>query len=128
FLLFTVQICSGQSEVSGPGFDPTPVSLAHSQEFQTRAITSLCLFRSRRLHGLQISPDGMSVAFVLVQALAATNSYRTGLFVVRTGTKHVITELGTAGPPEFDTSGQLLSVPPRWSPDSRYITLCLAFN
>lgn len=70
----------------------------------------------------------MSVAFVLVQALAATNSYRTGLFVVSTTTKEPITELGTAGPPEFDSSGQLLSVPPQWSPDSKYITSCLVFN
>ncbi|HSE20318.1 MAG TPA: hypothetical protein VLB68_01635, partial [Pyrinomonadaceae bacterium] len=128
FLLLTAQICFGQAEVTGPGFDPTPVRLAHSQEFQKRAITSLDLLQIRRLNGLQISPDGMSVAFVLVQALAATNSYRTGLFVVSTTTKHVITELGTAGPPEFDSSGQLLSVPPQWSPDSKYITLLLAFN
>jgi dipeptidyl aminopeptidase/acylaminoacyl peptidase len=128
FLLLTAQMCFGQSEVPGPGFDPTPVSLAPSQEFQKRAVTSLDLLQIRRLAGLQISPDGTSIAFVLVQALAATNSYRTGLFVVSTSNKQVITELGSAGPPEFDSSGQVLSVPPQWSPDSKYVTSFLVFN
>jgi len=126
--LLALQICVGQSEIREPGFDPTPVSMAHSGKFSRRTITSLDLLQMRRVAGLQISPDGASIAFVLVQAVSATNSYRSGLFVLSTISKQAVTELGTAGPPEFDSSGQLLSVPPQWSPDSKYLTLRFSFN
>jgi len=122
------QICFGQSGISGPGFDPTPVKLAPSKKFSRRAISSLDLLQMRRLAGVQIAPDGTAIAFVLVQAVPTTNSYRSGLFVVSTSSTRAVTELGTAGPPEFDASGQLVSVPPQWSPDSKYITLCFVFN
>ena len=53
------------------------------------------LLTLRDIHGIQISPDGKYVAFVLGQAVYETNHYRTGMFVIGTekGSKPV--SLGT---------------------------------
>ena len=69
---------------AGPGFDPTPVVIPLVARIAPRAITSMDLLTLRDLHGIQISPDGKNVAFVLGQAVYETNSYRSGLFVVGT--------------------------------------------
>ncbi|HET6863455.1 MAG TPA: Atxe2 family lasso peptide isopeptidase [Pyrinomonadaceae bacterium] len=127
-VFLSASICSGQSELSAHGFDPTPVKLGKFEKAPKRAITSLDLLQMRRVLGVKISPDGKSIAFVLVQALVATNSYRTGLFVASTSDKNKVAEFGSAGPPEFDSLGQLLSIAPQWSPDSSYVTLCLPSN
>jgi dipeptidyl aminopeptidase/acylaminoacyl peptidase len=86
------------------------------------------LLTIRDLHGLQISPDGKSVAFVVGQAVYETNSYRSGLFVVGTSIGSIPVSLGTAGPPRWDSIGQWLPEPPQWSPDSRYVTYRLKTN
>jgi dipeptidyl aminopeptidase/acylaminoacyl peptidase len=79
------------------------------------------LLTLRDLHGIQISPDGKRVAFVLGQAVYESNSYRTGLFVVGTqeGSKPV--SLGTAGPPRWALENQWPPEAPQWSPDSNEI-------
>lgn len=111
-----------QSEVRGPGFDPTPVQIPPIVNEVRRPITSMDLLTIRDLKGVQISPDGKSVAFVVSQAVYETNSYRTGLFVVGTepGSKPV--NLGSGGPPRWSEVGEYLTESPSWSPDSRYIT------
>jgi dipeptidyl aminopeptidase/acylaminoacyl peptidase len=106
---------------SGPGFDPTPVEIPDIPRTAPRPVTSMDLLTLRDLHGIQISPDGKHVAFVLGQAVYETNSYRTGLFVVGTqeGSKPI--NLGTAGPPRWDHINQWSTEAPQWSPDSNEI-------
>jgi dipeptidyl aminopeptidase/acylaminoacyl peptidase len=106
---------------SGPGFDPTPVEIPGIHKSAPRPVTSMDLLTLCDLHGIQISPDGKHVAFVLGQAVYETNSYRTGLFVVGTegGSKPV--SLGTAGPPRWDHINQWLPEAPQWSPESTEI-------
>jgi dipeptidyl aminopeptidase/acylaminoacyl peptidase len=106
---------------SGPGFDPTPVEIPDIHKTVPRPVTSRDLLTLRDLHGIQISPDGRHVAFVLGQAVEESNSYRTGLFVVGTkeGSKPI--NLGTAGPPRWDSINQWLPEAPQWSPDSTQI-------
>jgi dipeptidyl aminopeptidase/acylaminoacyl peptidase len=116
---------SALAQLTGPGFDPTPVEIPNIQKTVPRPVTSMDLLKLRDLHGIRISPDGKYVAFVLGQATYETNSYRSGLFVVSTekGSKPI--SLGTAGPPHWDNMNQWLSEDPQWSPDSRYIYRCL---
>ena len=73
------------------------------------------LLTLRDLHGIQMSPDGKYVAFVLGQAVYETNRYRSGMFVIGTekGSKPV--SLGTAGPPRWDEIKQWLPENPVWS-------------
>lgn len=104
-----------------PGFDPTPVQLPVVTKAAPRAITSMNLLNLRDLKGVQISPDGKSVAFVVQEAMYESNSYRTGLFVVGTEPGSRIISLGSAGPPRWDMINQSMSDPTAWSPDSRYI-------
>jgi dipeptidyl aminopeptidase/acylaminoacyl peptidase len=106
---------------SGPGFDPTPVEIPDVRKTALRPVTSMDLLTLRDLHGIQISPDGKHVAFVVGQAVYESNSYRTGLFVVGTqeGSKPV--SLGTAGPPHWALENQWLAEAPQWSPDSKEI-------
>jgi dipeptidyl aminopeptidase/acylaminoacyl peptidase len=106
---------------SSPGFDPTPVEIPDIHKTVPRPVTSMDLLTLRDLHGIQISPDGRHVAFVLGQAVEESNSYRTGLFVVGTkeGSKPI--NLGTAGPPHWDSIDQWLPEAPQWSPDSTQI-------
>ena len=115
--------------VSKPGFDPAPVKL----EFVTRTtsprpITSMDLLTIRDLKGMQISPDGRKLVFVLVQAVYETNSYRSGLFVVDTTAGSLPVNLGTAGPPRFDQIGQLSNYSVAWSPDGQWITCLINQN
>ena len=105
----------------GPGFDPTPLEIPEIHKTALRPMTSMDLLQLRDLHGIQISPDGKYVAFVLGQAVYESNSYRTGLFVVRTreGSKPI--SLGSAGPPHWDYINQWAPEAPQWSPDSSEI-------
>ena len=115
--------------VSGPGFDPTPVRIELVTRSTTpRPITSMDLLTMRDLKGVQISPDGTKVAFVVVQAVYETNSYRSGLFVVDSAPGSVPVSIGTVGPPRFDPVGQLSAYAVTWSPDSRYITCLMKHN
>src|SRR6266481_4536509 len=54
-----------RNEVRGPGFDPTPVQIPPAMLGPRRSISSMDLLTIRDLKGVQISPDGKSVAFVL---------------------------------------------------------------
>jgi len=112
---------SALAQLTGPGFDPTPVEIPNIPKTMPHPVTSMDLLKLRDLHGIQISPDGKYVAFVLGQATYETNSYRSGLFVVSTekGSKPV--SLGTAGPPSWDSMNQWPSENPQWSADSKYI-------
>lgn len=130
-LLFTLCVgltpltSTGQERiVSAPGFDATPVKIDPVRRSAPRPITSMELLTIRDLKGMQISPDGKSVAYVVVEAVYETNSYRSALFVVGTDHDSLPVNLGTAGPPSFDPIGQLRNYTLAWSPDSRYIT-CL---
>jgi len=112
-----------QAETRGPGFDPTPVQIPSVLDGARRPLTSMDLLTIRDLKGVQISPDGKSVAFVVSQAVYKTNSYRTGLFVVGTAMGSKPRSLGSAGPPRWNFVGEYPpDEPPSWSPDSRYIT------
>lgn len=115
--------------VSGPGFDPAPVKIESvTRSTSPRPITSRDLLTMRDLKGMQISPDGTKVAFVVVQAVYETNSYRSGLFVVDTAPGNVPVSIGTVGPPRFDLIGQLSNYAVAWSPDSRFITCLMKHN
>jgi dipeptidyl aminopeptidase/acylaminoacyl peptidase len=127
FLVFTVWITAActsadaQTEIKGVAFDSTPIELSDVPQSTPRPINSMDLLTIRDLHGVQISPDGKSVAFVVGQAIYETNSYRSGLFVVGTSPSSVPISLGTAGPPRWDLLGDWASEAPQWSRDSRYI-------
>jgi dipeptidyl aminopeptidase/acylaminoacyl peptidase len=108
--------------IGGPGFDPTPVQIPSVVGRPSRRITSLDLVTIRDLKGVQVSPDGKSVAFVVSQAVYKSNSYRTGLFLIGTEPGSKAVSLGSAGPPRWNDIGEYLPEPPSWSPDSRYIT------
>jgi dipeptidyl aminopeptidase/acylaminoacyl peptidase len=117
-----------QTHVNGPGFDTTPVEIPKVREAASRPINSMDLLTIRDPHGVQISPDGRYVAFVLGQAVYETNSYRSGLFVVGTAPGSVPVSLGTAGPPRWSEIGEWLPEPPQWSPDSQYVIYRLRAN
>jgi dipeptidyl aminopeptidase/acylaminoacyl peptidase len=106
---------------NGPGFDPTPVEIPTIPSTALRPVKSTDLLNLRDLHGIQISPDGKYVAFVLGQAVLETNSYRSGLFVVGTENGAKLTNLGSAGPPHWDDINQWWPENPQWSADSKYI-------
>jgi dipeptidyl aminopeptidase/acylaminoacyl peptidase len=109
---------------SGPGFDPTPVELPQIQKTALRTLNTVDLLNLRDFHGVQISPDGRYVAFVLGQAVYETNSYRSGLFVVGTESGSKPVSLGSAGPPRWDEPNDAdlwLPEAPRWSSDSKAV-------
>ena len=110
-----------QQNNNGPSFDPTPVEIPNIQKTSLRPVTSMDLLKLRDLHGIQISPDGRYVAFVLGQAVYETNSYRSGLFVVGTLKGSKAMSLGTAGPPNWDAINQWVPEDPQWSADSKYL-------
>src|ERR1700716_3875492 len=95
-LAMALPVVAWAQQNNGPGFDPTPVEIPDIQKAARRPVTSMDLLTLRDLHGVQISPNGRYVAFVLGQAVYETNSYRSGLFVVGTekGSKPI--SLGTA--------------------------------
>ncbi len=121
-MLLAMRTASPQGHhVNGAGFDPTPVEIPVVAHAAQRPITSMDLVTMRDLHGLALSPDGKSVAFVVGQAVYTTNSYRSGLFVVGTAPGSVPVSLGTAGPPRWSELNEWMDEAPQWSPDSRYI-------
>jgi dipeptidyl aminopeptidase/acylaminoacyl peptidase len=107
----------GTSEFDSPILE-IPVVTKTNQ----RPITSMDLVTIRDVTGLQISPDGKSVAYVVSQAVYETNSYRTALFVVGTVPGSVPVNLGSAGSPQWTSVGEYHRVSPQWSPDGRHIT------
>jgi dipeptidyl aminopeptidase/acylaminoacyl peptidase len=121
FFAMTLPLAAFAQRENAPGFDPIPVELPEVPKTAQRPLTSMDLLTLRDLHGIQISPDGKHVAFVLGQAVYESNSYRSGLFVVGTqkGSKPI--SLGTAGPPRWDQINQWLPEAPQWSPDSNAI-------
>jgi dipeptidyl aminopeptidase/acylaminoacyl peptidase len=114
-----VPVCVAQIAPNGAGFDPTPVEIPAISDAPRRPITSMDLLMIRDLHGVQISPDGKYVAFVVGQAVLENNSYRTGLFVISTTGTNKPFSLGTAGPQHWDEINQSVDDPPQWSRDSR---------
>jgi dipeptidyl aminopeptidase/acylaminoacyl peptidase len=124
-LIYLVCIAADSSALAqvdaGPGFDPTPVEIPNIQKAARRAVTTMDLLSLRDLHGIQISPDGRYVAFILGQAVYETNSYRSGLFVIGTEQGSKAVSLGTTGPPNWDAMNQWLPEQPQWSIDSKYL-------
>ncbi len=124
-LVFVLALASGISvlaqDTGGPGFDSTPVQIPAVVKAAPRPLTSMDLLTIRDLHGLSISPDGKYVAFVVGQAVYDTNSYRSGLYVIRTepGSRPVC--LGTAGLPQWDSTNRWMEEHPQWSPNGRHI-------
>src|ERR1700683_2037377 len=66
------------------GFDPTPLRISSVEKEKRRAVTNMDLLTIRDELGGRVSPDGKYVAFVVVQAVYETNSYRTGMYIVGT--------------------------------------------
>src|SRR5689334_5526110 len=121
--LIAANLVANERIVSKPEFDPTPVKIESvTRKPSPRPITSMDLLTLRDIRGMQISPDGRKVVFVLVQAVYETNSYRSGLFVVDTAPGSLPVSLGTAGPPRFDQVGQVSNYSVMWSPDGQWIT------
>jgi len=110
---------SVSAQTKAPGFDPTPVEIPDVKKMVPRAVTSMDLLNLRDLYGIQISPDGRYVAFVLGQAVYESNSYRTGLFVISTDKGGRLLSLGTAGPPDWDEGDEWFEEDPQWSADSK---------
>lgn len=105
----------------GPGFDPTPVRLSNVEKFARRPPTTMDLLTIRDLKGVCISPDGKYVAFVVGEAVYETNSYRSGMFLIKTTQDSTPVSLGSAGLPHFDDINQWSPESPQWSRDSRYV-------
>lgn len=103
------------------GFDATPVVIPRVQETTPRPVTCMDLLTLRDTSGMQISPDGKYIAFVLRQAVYETNSYRTGIFVISTAQGSQPLSLGTAGPARWDNINEWVLENPQWSPDDKYI-------
>ena len=114
-----------QGQITSPGYEPSPVRIESVRNVKPRPINSKDLLTLRDITGVSISPDGRSVAYVVSQAVQETNSYRTALFVVDTKPGSVPRNMGSAGPPHWDRVGQYVKIQPKWSPDSRYITLLM---
>jgi dipeptidyl aminopeptidase/acylaminoacyl peptidase len=119
-----VKPVQGQNSLRNSTFDPLPVQIPANPEpdIARRPITNMDLLTIRDPRGVEVSPDGKSVAFVVSQAVYDTNGYRTGLFVVGTEPGSKVLNLGSAGPPHWDLINQFQTEPPHWSPDSRYVT------
>jgi dipeptidyl aminopeptidase/acylaminoacyl peptidase len=102
----------------GLTFDPTPLQLPQATKGERRAPVAADLIQLRDLRGIQMSPDGEWIAFVVSQTNILSKSYRTGLFIVRRDGSGLL-NLGTAGLAHWDFINQWLSDPPLWSPDSK---------
>ena len=103
------------------GFDPAPIEIPSVPRTAPRPATCMDLLTLRDIHGMQISPNGNYVAFVLGQAVYESNSYRTGLFAVGTAKGSQPVSLGSAGPPRWDDINQWVNENPQWSLDEKYI-------
>lgn len=122
FLLLLILHCISPAQAGiNPGFDPKPVETPDVPKTAPRPVTSMDLLMLRDLHGIQMSPDGKYVAYVLGQAVYETNRYRSGMFVIGTAKGSKPINLGTVGPPPWDELNEWLPENPVWSQDSRYI-------
>jgi len=129
FLLVIALQCFASAQTGiDPGFDSEPVEIADVAKAAPRPVTSMDLLTLRDIRGLQISPDGKYVAFVLIQAVYETNHYRSGMFVISTekGSKPI--SLGTAGSGRWDEGNEWLPENPVWSLDSRYVYRAMKSN
>jgi dipeptidyl aminopeptidase/acylaminoacyl peptidase len=129
FLLVVALQCFASAQTGiDPGFDPEPVEIPTVAKTAPRPVTSMDLLTLRDIRGLQISPDGKYVAFVLIQAVYETNHYRSAMFVISAekGSKPI--SLGTAGPGRWDEANEWLPENPVWSLDSRYIYRTMKCN
>jgi dipeptidyl aminopeptidase/acylaminoacyl peptidase len=124
--IVTVLVSPQWCDAAAAQFDPIPVNIPEIGQEQPRPILLTDLVQIRDITGLALSPDGKNVAFVLSEARADSNSYRTGLFVCSTGPGAVPRSLGNAGPPTWNSIGQIVRQTPQWSPDSRQITYMMA--
>lgn len=104
------------------GFDPEPVQLGENMPGIRRPVTSRDLLSLRDPEGVSISPDGKQIAFVAGQAIAGTNGYRSGLFVVASEGDKPVRSFGSAGTPHWDDMNQWVPEVPQWSSDSRQIS------
>jgi dipeptidyl aminopeptidase/acylaminoacyl peptidase len=80
------------------------------------------LLTIRQVYGLSISPDGERAAFVVGQADYESNSYQSGIYVVRTHGADIPKCLGSAGMPHWDDINQWIPEEPQWSDDSHSLT------
>jgi dipeptidyl aminopeptidase/acylaminoacyl peptidase len=119
-LCYTVMLCLPALGQSKESTCPPPVAMPSTKAVAARSVTTKDLLNLRDIHGIQISPNGKYVAFVVGQAVLETNDYCTDLFVVGTDEGSKATSLGTAGSPHWG-EGTWLADPPQWSADSRYI-------
>ena len=122
FLLSSAILSARCQDFNAVGFDATPVRIPSLEKGERRPVTSMDLLEIRDEKGVSISPDGKYVAFVVGQAVYESNSYRSGLYIVRTVPGNAPVCLGTAGAPRWDSINQWLPESPQWSPDSKYIT------
>jgi dipeptidyl aminopeptidase/acylaminoacyl peptidase len=122
FLLLNGILSAGAQQFDSVGFDPTPVRIPSVRKGEPRPVTSMDLLEIRDQKGVSISPDGKYVAFVVGQAVYETNGYRSGMYIVGTGSGNAPACLGTAGAPNWDGINQWLAESPQWSPNGKYIT------
>ena len=122
FLVLSTILSVSAQEFNPVAFDPTPVRIPSAEKGKSRPVTSMDLLEIRDEKGVSISGNGKYVAFVVGQAVYETNSYRSGLYIIRTALGSSPICLGTAGAPRSDSINQWLPEPPQWSPDGKYIT------
>jgi dipeptidyl aminopeptidase/acylaminoacyl peptidase len=122
-LLFGLSLFLAQAQDGGASadFNSPLLKIPVVTKTTPRPITSMDLLTIRDVTGLQISPDGKYVAYVVSQAVYETNSYRTALFVVGADPGSVPVNLGSAGSPHWTSVGEYDRISPQWSPDSRHI-------
>jgi dipeptidyl aminopeptidase/acylaminoacyl peptidase len=106
------------AQVSEPGFDPTPVTIAHVPLASKRMVTSLDLLSLRQVYGLAVSPNGARVAYVVGQAEYDTDRYRSAMFVGNTRAGNSPHCVGSAGTPHWDAIHQWVPEEPQWASDS----------
>lgn len=109
-------------DASDLSIDPAPTSVRRDVGIDD-------LLALRDVKGLFVSPDGRSAATLLNAPDVAADSYRIAWFVVSTSRPGLGVNVGDAGEPGFldgshradGTPGRNLSLPAKWSPDSRFI-------
>src|SRR5215470_17116265 len=117
-----ILVAPGAAQVSEPGFDPAPVTIAHVVPTAKRTVTSLDLLSLRQVYGLSVSPNGTKVAYVVGQTDYDSDRYRSSLFVADTVAGKIPKCLGSAGPPHWDTIHQWIPEAPQWAGDSESFT------
>jgi dipeptidyl aminopeptidase/acylaminoacyl peptidase len=119
-LVFLCGLSNAKTSAQELKFDASAINIPKAVEHTRRAPVSADLIELRDLHGIQISPDGKRIAFIVSQVDLRANSYSSALFLVRTDGTELI-NLGTAGPAHWDSIHQWLPDPPQWSADSKSI-------